>query len=176
MTRRQLVLALSALMVPRPAATAAIQPSAPPIPVTTLNHVTLTVSDVQRSVDFYQRVLGMPLVTMQGTEADWSAAAVPVLGIGTGPQFVAFSHGTSPSINHYCFGMEGFDATAVVARLTDHGVTASVRMRADTDPPAEELTFRDPDGIVVQIQDDSYCGGSGALGNRCDPDERPRTR
>ena len=34
----------------------------------------------------------------------------------------------------------------------------------------------DPDGIVVQIQDESYCGGSGALGNLCDPDDRPRTR
>ena len=180
MTRRQLVLTLSALMVPvsvpRPSAGAATQPSAPPIPVTTLNHVTLTVSDVERSVSFYQRVLGMPLVTTQGNEADWSAAAVPVLGIGNGPQFVAFSRGGTPSINHYCFGMEGFDANAVVGRLADHGVAARVRMRADTDPPAEELTFRDPDGIVVQIQDESYCGGSGALGNLCDPDDRPRTR
>ncbi len=47
-------------------------------------------------------------------------------------------------------------------------------MRADSDPPVvEEPTFRDPDGILVQIQDVGYCGGSGVLGDLCDPDDRP---
>ena len=178
MTRRDLVVALSALMVARsaPASAPAAQANAEPIPVKTLNHVTLTVADVQRSVEFYQRVLGLPLVTTQGTERDWSAAAVPVLGIGDGPQFIAFGQGSTPSINHYCLGMEGFDAAEVVDRLAAHGITARVRMRADSDPPAEELMFNDPDGIAVQIQDVSYCGGSGVLGDLCDPDDRPRDR
>lgn len=183
MTRRELVLALSALVVAsRPASSAAAtgaaaaQPSAAPIPVTTMNHVTLTVADVARSVEFYQRVLGLPLVTTQGTERDWNAAAVPVLGIGEGPQFIAFSQGDRPHINHYCLGMENFDAAEVVARLAEHGIEARVRMRADSDPPAEELMFSDPDGIPVQLQDASYCGGSGRLGDLCDPDDRPRTR
>ena len=179
MTRRELVVALSALMMARPAAgraAPAAQPAAAPIPVTTLNHVTLTVSDVQRSADFYQRVLGLPLVTTQGTERDWDAPTVPVLGIGGGPQFVALARGDRPHINHYCFGMEGFDAADVRQRLAAHGVEARVRMRADSDPPAEELTFADPDGLRVQIQDVSYCGGSGTLGELCDPDDRPRRR
>lgn len=178
MTRRELVLALSALVMTRPAAGAAAQQGAAPAPirVRTMNHVTLTVSDVQRSVEFYQRVLGLPLVTTQGTERDWDAPAVPVLGIGDGPQFIAFSQGDRPHINHYCLGMEGFDAAEIVARLAEHGVEARVRMRADSDPPAEELIFPDPDGIPVQIQDVSYCGGSGKLGDLCDPDDRPRVR
>ena len=176
MTRRELVLALGALVMARPAAGTSAQPSASPIPVTTLNHVTLTVSDVQRSVDFYQRVLGLPLVTDQGTEADWAAPTVPVLGIGPGPQFIAFSRGTTPSINHYCLGMDGFNADDIVGRLADHGVEARVRRRADSDPPAEELMFRDPDGISVQLQDASYCGGSGVLGDLCSPEDRPRDR
>ena len=37
-----------------------------------------------------------------------------------------------------------------------------------------ELTFFDPDGIMVQVQDVSYCGGSGVLGERCDAEDRPR--
>ena len=178
MTRRELVLALSALVMARPAGGAAAQPGAAPAPirVRTMNHVTLTVSDVQRSVEFYQRVLGLPLVTTQGTESDWDAPAVPVLGIGDGPQFIAFSRGDRPHINHYCLGMEGFDAAEIVARLAEHGIEARVRMRADSDPPAEELIFNDPDGIPVQIQDVSYCGGSGKLGDLCDPDDRPRVR
>ncbi len=174
LTRRELVLSLGALLLARPEASA--QPSVAPVPVSTLNHVTLVVSDVRRSVEFYQRVFGMPLVTTQGTEADWSAPTIPVLGIGDGPQFIAFARGATPSINHYCFGMEGFDADRIVNTLAEHGVEAGVRRRADSDPPSEELTFRDPDGLVVQIQDVSYCGGSGVLGNRCDPDDRPRDR
>ena len=174
LTRRELVLSLSALLLVR--REAAAQPSAPPISVRTLNHVTLTVSDVQRSVAFYQRIFGMPLVTTQGTAADWSAPTIPVLGIGNGPQFIAFSRGDTPSINHYCLGMEGFDADRIVKTLAEHGVEARVRIRADSDPPVEELSFRDPDNIGVQIQDVSYCGGSGVLGDLCDPADRPRTR
>ena len=178
MTRRELVLALSALVMARPAGGAAARQGAAPAPirVQTMNHVTLSVSDVQRSVEFYQRVLGLPLVTTQGTERDWDAPAVPVLGIGDGPQFIALSRGDRPHINHYCLGMEGFDAAEIVARLAEHGIEARVRMRADSDPPAEELMFNDPDGIPVQIQDVSYCGGSGKLGDLCDPDDRPRVR
>ena len=41
------------------------------------------------------------------------------------------------------------------------------RLRADSNPPSEELTFRDPDNILVQLQDVSYCGGEGKLGERC---------
>ena len=117
MTRRELVLALSALVMARPAGGAAAQQgaAAAPIRVSTMNHVTLSVSDVQRSVEFYQRVLGLPLVTTQGTERDWDAPAVPVLGIGDGPQFIALSRGDRPHINHYCLGMEGF-ARRVVRR------------------------------------------------------------
>jgi catechol 2,3-dioxygenase-like lactoylglutathione lyase family enzyme len=172
LTRRELVVSLSALVLAR--SEAAAQPNPTQIPVHTLNHVTLSVSDVQRSVEFYQKVFGMPLVTTQGTEADWSAPTVPVLGIGEGPQFIAFSRGTTPSINHYCLGMHGFDADATVETLAGHGIEARVRQRADSDPPAQELMFNDPDGIAVQIQDVSYCGGSGVQGDLCEPGDRPR--
>ena len=32
-----------------------------------------------------------------------------------------------------------------------------------------ELYFTDPDGILLQIQEMSYCGGSGKLGEVCVP-------
>ncbi len=173
MTRRELVLALTALAAARPAAAAQ---GAAPLRVQTMNHVTIVVSDLQRSQEFYQRVLGMPLVTTQGTERDWDAPTVPVLGIGGGPEFIALSQGDRPHINHFCLGMENFDASEAAAQLAAHGIEARIRMRADTDPPAEELMFSDPDGIPVQLQDVGYCGGSGELGDLCDPDDRPRDR
>ena len=182
-SRRDLILGLTALATASatpgraaPAAAATPAQNAAPIPVTTMNHVTLTVSDVQRSVNFYQRVLGLPLVTNQGNERDWNANAIPVLGVGDGPQFIAFSRGDRPHINHYCLGMAEFDAQDVAERLAAHGIEARIRMRADSDPPAEELIFSDPDGIPVQLQHQDYCGGSGVQGDLCDPDDRPVSR
>ena len=176
MTRRELVLALTALAAARPAAAAPAAQGAAPLRVQTMNHVTVVVSDLQRSREFYQRVLGLPLVTTQGTERDWDAPTVPVLGIGGGPQFIALSQGDRPHINHFCLGMENFDANEASEQLAAHGIEARIRMRADSDPPTEELMFSDPDDIPVQLQDVGYCGGSGKLGDLCDLDDRPRDR
>jgi hypothetical protein len=78
--------------------------------------------------------------------------------------------------------MEQFEPSRVMKILADHGVaksdnpstapmTAWVRMRGPAQGGAPqgtpELYFNDPDGITVQLQDVSYCGGSGVLGNTC---------
>jgi hypothetical protein len=119
-------------------------------------------------VAFYQRVFGMRMQYNQGTEADWSRKVIPIVGIGKGPQFLAFAASKDGGrIDHFCLGVENFDSADMVKRLAAHGVKASVRMRADSSPPSEELTFRDPDNITVQLQDVTYCGGEGKLGERC---------
>jgi catechol 2,3-dioxygenase-like lactoylglutathione lyase family enzyme len=138
-----------------------------------LNHVTITVADVKRSVDFYQRVFGMPVQAMQ--------AAVTVLQVGSGPQ----SHIIAPAgangtvgINHFCMTVDGFDATRMLKIVSDLGATGGrIRMRGPADggggPGAPdgtpELTFRDPDNILVQLQDLAYCGGAGIRGHVCQP-------
>src|SRR5262249_33214077 len=45
-----------------------------------MNHVTLAVGDPKRSLEFYQRVLGLPIVATQGT--------IPILRVGAGPAFI----------------------------------------------------------------------------------------
>ncbi len=168
-TRRQLLASLAGLLA---APRAFAQPGAAPIPVRSLNHLHLTVSNLQRSLDFYQKVFGMPLAGMQGVESDWQKPVVPMLAIGSGPGFISFSEGAGrmggrDRIDHFGFGMEGFNADRVVKMLEAHGIKSTVRMRADSTPPVAELKFNDLDNVIVQIQDVSYCGGSGALGNRC---------
>jgi catechol 2,3-dioxygenase-like lactoylglutathione lyase family enzyme len=145
LTRRELMLALSALAL-TPMRGAA-QSGAPSVPVRTLNHVHLNVSDLRRSLEFYQSLFGMRLQGNQGVEADWSRGVVPILGIGDGPHFISFAERADP-------GPRG-------------GIEANIRIRADANPPVPELKFNDPDGVILQIQDVSYCGGSGALGSIC---------
>src|SRR5439155_17796337 len=80
-SRRRLLLSLPALvMAPR----AFVQTANPPIRARAINHVTLDVSDVKRSVDFYQGLFGMPVINRQGTT---SAG----LQIGNGPQHLGLN-------------------------------------------------------------------------------------
>src|SRR5712692_11566556 len=84
----------------------------PPIPVRALNHMTLSVSDPKRSLDFYQGLFGMPVQARQGQTT--------LLRIGAGPQLLALSgtgpNGT-PSINHFCMSVQNFDADRAIAIL-----------------------------------------------------------
>jgi catechol-2,3-dioxygenase len=66
MSRRQLLVSLPAIaMAPRLFA----QTGNAPIRISGINHVTVHVSDLKRSLDFYQGLFGMPIVSRQGNEA-----------------------------------------------------------------------------------------------------------
>ena len=158
-SRRDLIVSLSAMALTSRTATA--QSNNPPLPVQNLNHVTLNVTDVARSEVFYHRLFGMPTVFRQ------SNGAVPIMQLGTGPQFVALggNANTTPRISHFCMTVSNFDPDRTMAILNEQGVEGGrVRMR---DGEVPELYFTDPDGISVQLQDVSYCGGSGRLGENC---------
>ncbi len=140
------------------------------IRVKALNHMTLTVADPHRSLEFYQGLFGLPVQARQGETT--------ILRIGPGPQFVALSKGRAnakPGIAHFCMTVENFNVEQILKTLAEYGVTrtdtagtgplkAWVRKREEG---TEELYFTDTDGITVQLQDASYCGGTGLLGNVC---------
>jgi hypothetical protein len=46
-------------------------------------------------------------------------------------------------------------------------VTMRMENRGGAPGGTPELYFTDPDGILVQLQDVKYCGGSGYLGDVC---------
>src|SRR5215212_10204239 len=154
LSRRDLLAALATLVV---AARATTVDAAPGVgPVKQMNHISIFVPDVQRSKQFYQDLFGLPLLTNQNPGVNLSTGA-GFLGI-----YPAQGGATRGSINHMCFGIENFDADAVLKTLTDRGVQARIRQRGDT----KELYLTDPDGISVQLQDTKYVGGTGLLGDR----------
>ena len=157
-----------------------------PIRVRGINHVTLSVSDVKRSVDFYQGLFGMPVISRQGMTTN--------LQIGAGPQFLGVSSAGAArrASTTSASGVDDFNVDRITAVLGQRGITRTdeagnagggglgggplkmrVRMRGpDTGGTREgtpELYFSDPDGVVMQLQDPRYCGGGGALGNVCAP-------
>lgn len=180
MTRREILLGLPALGI---ANRLSAQTSAT-IPLRSFSHLTLTVTDVKRSIEFYQNLFGMPVQAHQGQTT--------VLRIGDGPQFLALTGSVTgaptpkPRIDHFCVTTEHFNLDRELEILARHGVakgsgrgamTAFVRMRgADLGGDKKgtaELYIGDPDGLIVQLQDAAYCGGAGVLGEVCGAPERP---
>src|SRR3989338_6244859 len=82
MSRRALLLALpGAALAPRVVALAAQAQTGPPIRVQRLLGFGLRVSDVSRSVEFYQGLFGMPVQARAGKGVS--------LRVGAGPQFIS---------------------------------------------------------------------------------------
>jgi catechol 2,3-dioxygenase-like lactoylglutathione lyase family enzyme len=176
--RRRFLVALPVLaMSPRLVAQA---PASPAFRVNGLSQITLTVSDVARSLDFYQGLFGMPVQARQGSTA--------LLRIGNGPRFIALrpaAPGEKPSISALGFGVQNFSIDRAMQALSAQGFTAApsdaskpgprqmlVRTRranegGSPDGSTRDLFVADPSGVVFQLHDVSYCGGSGALGNAC---------
>src|SRR5207245_9701688 len=180
-SRRRLLLSLPALvMAPR----TFVQTANPPIRARGINHVTLDVSDVKRSVDFYQGLFGMPVINRKGTT---SAG----LQIGNGPQHLGLNSAGSnaPKINHICLAVDNFNVDRLKAVLGQHGIIESeaaepmrmrVRMRGPEAGGGKEGTpefyFRDPDGIAIHLQDLRYCGCPGPIVSICStPDPSPKS-
>jgi len=94
--------------------------------------------------------------------------------------------GAAPAarIDHACMGMDDFDPAVVTKRLVGYGLKEqqgqsrdplvtyiSLRMpdRGGAEGGTPELYFTDPDGLAIQLQDVTYCGGGGILGDVCPP-------
>ena len=100
-----------------------------------MNHVTLAVSDPKRSLEFYQRVFGLPVVATQGP--------IPIMRVGRGTGVHRVEQPPAqgaPGIHHVCVTIENFDPDRTMQTLAELGVkkaegaaagplTARIRMR-----------------------------------------------
>lgn len=118
-----------------------------------LEHVNLTVSDLDRSVDFYARLLGLRVRWQRDATDDLPAAA----HVGDDRHYIAMFQATADAaeprpdygqvgLNHFGFVVDDLDA--VKTRLGQLGVNA--HSEADYEP-GRRLYFFDPDGIEVEL-------------------------
>ncbi len=88
------------------------------------------------------------------------------------------------AINHGCWSLDSFNLDDILKKLESYGlrpregvqgpvgplrhyVTMRMENRGGAPGGTPELYFTDPDGLLMQLQDTSYCGGGGFLGNEC---------
>lgn len=134
LSRRELIGALALLAGAGGGAPA----SAATLKSASINHVSVLVTDMQRSLEFYGRVFGLTLVNED------KANKIARLG-ANGKVLVSLRVEPPPGvIDHFAIGVEGFNRNAVTTDLKGFGLT-----------PADNIEFgfhvKDPDGAVVQI-------------------------
>jgi glyoxylase I family protein len=133
LTRRELVQTLALV-----AAGGSTIAAAPPQRSGSINHVSVLVSDLQRSIDFYGRVFGLTVVNEDKPNK--------ISRLGAGNKILVSLRLESPAglVDHFAIGVENFNRDAVTRDLTAIGIT-----------PQENLEFgfhiKDPDGANVQI-------------------------
>lgn len=127
-------------------------PTTPPPP--TLGHVALTVSDLPRSVDWYQRLLGVDPVLDEDTGPFRHvvfALGDTLLGLHAFPDVVtdvAFDE-RRVGLDHVSLAVADRPALeAWQARLEELGITHGGIVDASY---GTGLSFRDPDGIALEL-------------------------
>jgi catechol 2,3-dioxygenase-like lactoylglutathione lyase family enzyme len=142
LTRRQLAASLAALVTDAQAA-----PKGTSLRAVSLNHVTVRVRNVQRTSQFYQEFFGMPL--KQHSEK------THILGVGKS-FFGIEQKGDAPGLDHYDFGIAGFNADDVTAKLKERN------LKLQPGGTKESFKFWDPDGFLVQLNGPDYEGHVGS--------------
>lgn len=116
-----------------------------------LEHVNLTVSDLDRSVDFYGHLFGFE-VRWRGSTSDGKPAA----HVGNGQHYLALFEGRSQTrasadylrtgLNHFGFVID--DLEVMRKRLATLGIEPHHEASYE---PGRRLYFFDPDGIEVEL-------------------------
>jgi glutathione S-transferase len=150
LTRRELVAALTAVATAAATAPASAQVSHV-AQGQSLNHVSIAVTDVARSAEFYSNLLGLAVV---------SRPANGGINLGLGGGFLGVYKLANPgTVNHFCIGVDDYDAEKIAARLRDLGLKPTIdRNPANRTTGGDQLYFADPDGTRVQLGPNGYQG------------------
>jgi catechol 2,3-dioxygenase-like lactoylglutathione lyase family enzyme len=150
MTRRHLVQALAALILPTTAAAQnAAGPATPIVRGLSVNHVSITVSDVPRAFAFYERLFGVT----KGWPATDAGTGIH-MDLPDGYISIDSGAGQKGVIGHFAVSVEHMDREAA-KRLADNInrelPDAKARDAYQANTGGSTVNLRDPDGTFVQI-------------------------
>jgi catechol 2,3-dioxygenase-like lactoylglutathione lyase family enzyme len=153
LSRRELITALGALLAPAAANSVAAQssPVAQAAQGRSLNHASLAVTDVAAAAEFYQKLLGLKVVSRPGNGG---------INLGLGDGFLGVYKIANPgTVNHICIGVDDFDPERIAARLKEMGIAATIdRNPANRTSGGDQLYFNGPDNCRIQLGANGYQG------------------
>lgn len=124
------------------------------IHVDRLDHLVLTVTDVEATLAFYTRVLGMEAVTFAGGRRGLGFGQQKVNLHQAGQEFEPKAHRALPGTGDFCFILaENVTLGAAAAHLAACGVPLVQGPVPKTGAlgPMQSLYFRDPDDNLVEV-------------------------
>jgi catechol 2,3-dioxygenase-like lactoylglutathione lyase family enzyme len=141
LTRRGLIQGLTMLAAASGTASHAQAPAAGAatgIKAAKIDHMSIQVSDLPRSIAFYQKMFGLTPVSEDKPNE--------IVRLGMGTKALVSLHHKSPTglVDHFAIGVENFNKDAVTRELKARGVTPEDNLDAG-------FHIVDPEGISVQI-------------------------
>lgn len=115
-----------------------------------LDHIVLTTPDVERSLEFYAGLLGLPGVRVE----QWRAGEVPFPSVRiTDGTIIDLQHGERSGVNmdHLCLVVDPADVDAVAADPRFDLLTGPVQ-RFGARGDGRSVYVRDPDGNIVELR------------------------
>jgi catechol 2,3-dioxygenase-like lactoylglutathione lyase family enzyme len=135
LTRRELVQGLTMLAAASGTASAQVQNAG--IKAAKIDHVSIQVSDLPRSIAFYEEVFGLTILSEDKPNE--------ITRLGAGKVLVSLHH-KSPTglVDHFAIGVENFNKESVTRELKARGASPEDNLDAG-------FHIKDPAGISVQI-------------------------
>ncbi len=135
LTRRELIRGLA--MLAAAGGTAAGMPQEAGFKGARIDHVSMQVTDLQRSVDFYKKMFGFSVVSEDKPNE--------IVRLGINKTLVSLHH-KSPTgiVDHFAIGVEPFNKDSVTRDLKLRGATPEENIDAG-------FHIKDPEGLNVQI-------------------------
>jgi catechol 2,3-dioxygenase-like lactoylglutathione lyase family enzyme len=135
------------------------------LPVTGLDHVNIRTPDVRRAAEFYAKLFSTQVSRAENAFASAGSRRGELWFVRLGQSSLAISPaapGEKPGIDHFCFGVEGFNRDAMKQKVSGFNLQIDW-----TDPPGNNLWTRDPDGHLIQFsapQNPTRAPGAGVGG------------
>jgi catechol 2,3-dioxygenase-like lactoylglutathione lyase family enzyme len=96
-----------------------------------INHVSIQVSDLQRSADWYKKAFGL---------SELKTALKDTVILGVGAAHITLRAGKAPgTVDHYAIGFDPFNQAEIIDDLKKRGLNPS------------GAQIKDPDGLVIQL-------------------------
>src|SRR5688572_9451286 len=135
LTRRQLIKGLT--MVAATGAAAPAEGQQTPFTSTRIDHISVQVTDLARSIAFYRTIFGLNILNED------KANAIVRMGV---TRTIVSLHQKPPTgiVDHFAIAVDGFNQESATKTLAQHGLTAQSNLDYG-------FYVRDPEGIPVQI-------------------------
>jgi catechol 2,3-dioxygenase-like lactoylglutathione lyase family enzyme len=135
LSRRQLLHGLTVLAAAGGAIPAAAQST--PFVARGIDHVSIQVTDLARSIQFYQTIFGLGILNEDKPNE--------IVRMGVTKTIVSLHHKAPMGIvDHFAIAIDGFDRDSATATLQAHGLAPQTNLDYG-------FHVRDPEGIAVQI-------------------------